>query len=106
MSERSDQGLKLQHGEGWIVLQVRVQPRASSEGVAGILDGALKVRLTAPPVEGKANEALRILLARLLDIPRRDVEIVSGGTSRSKRVRLHGLRPEDLEVLASNPDSP
>ena len=106
MSSRPVQTLNLRQGEDWIILHVRVQPRAASEGVTGIVEGALKVRLTAPPVEGKANEALRALLARVLGIPRRDVEIVSGGTSRSKRIRLRRVRAEDLEVLTSKIDSP
>jgi uncharacterized protein len=105
MSSRPDQTLTLQQGDGWLILHVRVQPRASTEGVAGVQDGALKVRLTAPPLEGRANEALRSLLARLVGIPKRDVEIVSGGTSRTKRVRLCGVRAEDVGRLAANAET-
>jgi uncharacterized protein (TIGR00251 family) len=62
----------------------------------GVVDRALKVRVTAPPVEGKANQALKALFAKLLCIPKGDVEIVSGETSRVKRVRLNGVTLDDL----------
>lgn len=90
-------GVNFQEGEGWVGIQVRVQPRSSSNRIAGAVQGALKVHLTAPPVEGRANDALRAFLADLLHIARKDVEIVSGAGSRVKRVRLHGLAKEDLE---------
>lgn len=96
MRDTESQGLLLQVGEGWIEISVRVQPRASSEDIAGIVDRALKVRIAAPPVEGRANRALQALLARRLRIPKRDVEIISGEASRLKRVRLHGVTPADL----------
>ncbi len=91
--------LPYQAGEGWIQIQVRVQPRSSSERIGGIVEGALRVHLTAPPVEGKANKALQRFLARLLGIPKWDVEIVAGEISRSKRVRLHGITSEGLAKL-------
>lgn len=80
-----------------VEFQVRVQPRASCNEVCGSMDGALRVRLTAPPVEGKANQALQEFLARLLKVPRRQVEIVSGEASRTKRVVIRGLAIEELE---------
>ncbi len=89
--------LDLHEGEGWGGIQVRVQPRSSSNRIAGALQGSLKVHLTAPPVEGRANEALRAFLAAFFHIARRDVEIVSGAGSRVKGVRLYGLVKEDLE---------
>jgi hypothetical protein len=101
MAEPMTGDLPYQSGKGWIQIQVRVQPRSSSEGIAGILGGVLKVRLRAPPVEGKANRALQDFLSHCLGIPNRDVEIVSGERSRSKRVRLHGVSPEALAQLAA-----
>ncbi len=59
----------------------------------------MRVRLTAPPVEGKANKALQRFLARLLGIAKGDVEIVAGETSRSKTVRLHGITADGLAKL-------
>ena len=76
--------------DGGVRFSVRVQPRASSAGVAGVHGGALKVRLTQPPVEGAANEALVELLAGALGVPRRAVRIVSGATARTKVVDVDG----------------
>jgi uncharacterized protein (TIGR00251 family) len=70
---------------------VRVQPRASRTEVAGTQQGALKVRLQAPPVDGAANEALVDFLAESLGVPRRQVRIVSGATARTKVVEVTGV---------------
>ncbi len=72
-------------------LAVRVQPRARSNGIVGLHGSALKIRLTAPPVEGAANEALLDLLADVLRIPRGAIRIVSGATSRDKVVAIRGV---------------
>jgi uncharacterized protein (TIGR00251 family) len=96
MLAEGSKGVPLKVGEGWIQIPVRVQPRASSEGIAGIAEGALKVRLTAPPVEGRANQALCDFLARTLGIPKGDVAVVSGEKSRLKRIRIRGVSPEHL----------
>lgn len=77
--------------DGGVVLTVHVIPRASKSALAGTRDGALLVRLQAPPVEGAANEALIALLAATLDIPRRRIVITSGATSRRKRVRIEDV---------------
>lgn len=76
---------------GPAVLDVHVQPRAKSSEVVGFHGEAIKVRLRSPPVDGAANEELIRLLADLLKIDRRDVELVSGETSRRKRIRINGL---------------
>jgi uncharacterized protein len=80
-------------------IDVRVIPRAGRSGVAGMRDGAVLVRLAAAPVEGAANEALIEVLARALDRPKRDIQIVSGERSRSKRVLVDGLTRN--QVLAA-----
>lgn len=72
---------------------VRLAPRSSSNRVDGVLDGVLKVRVTAPAVEGAANTALLALLAEELDVARRDVRIVAGATSRQKLVVVDGVEP-------------
>ena len=77
-------------GHDW-VLNVRVQPRASRTELAGLLGERLKVRLQAPPVDGRANEALLEFLACLCGLPKSRVSLDAGQTSRDKRVRLHGL---------------
>jgi uncharacterized protein (TIGR00251 family) len=86
--------------EGALVFAVRVVPRASKSGVAGEHDGRLRVRVAAPPVEGAANEELVRFLAKAFGVPARDVEIVSGHASKSKRVRVRGVSAADLLRLA------
>ena len=76
-------------------LRLRVQPRASREEVAGVSGDAIRIRLTAPPVEGAANEALVRFLALRLEVPRSAVELVSGLTGRIKLVAVAGLSAEE-----------
>jgi uncharacterized protein (TIGR00251 family) len=78
---------------------VRVQPRASRSEVVGEQEGALRVRLAAPPVDGAANEALVELLAELLHVAKRDIRIVTGATSRRKVVEVDGVTPEQVLAL-------
>ena len=79
-------------------ITVRVNPRASRNEIAGIMeDGTIKIRLTAPPVEGKANEALIAFLSEVLDVPRGKIEIVAGMTGRNKLVSIIGLDPASVQ---------
>ncbi len=78
-------------------LSVRAQPRASRSELAGEHDGALKVRLAAPPVEGEANRELVRFLAKLLGVARSRVTVVAGETGRSKVVEVEGLTAEDVQ---------
>lgn len=85
-----------------VILTVRVIPRAGRSGASGTRDNALLIRLNAPPVDGAANSELIDILADLLDVPKRDITIVSGERSRVKRVRVKGISREDaLAVLDS-----
>lgn len=84
---------------------VRVQPRAARSTVEGVHDGALRVRLAAPPVDGAANEELVRLLARRLGVARRDVSIVGGATSRSKLVDVRGVSVEAVRSLVTEVES-
>jgi uncharacterized protein (TIGR00251 family) len=77
--------------EGGIELLVRVIPRAKRTELAGTRDGHLLIRLAAPPVEGAANEALVEFLSRRLNCPRRAIHILSGHSSRTKRIKVQGL---------------
>lgn len=77
-------------------LTVRVVPRAAHNRVEGWQDGVLKVRLQAPPVEGRANAALADVLARALGIGRGNVDILRGETARTKLVRITGLDADDI----------
>ena len=79
---------------------MRVVPRAGRSGIAGMRDGAVLVRLAAAPVDGAANAELIAVLAEALKVPRRDIVIVSGERSRSKRVRVAGMdRARALAIL-------
>jgi hypothetical protein len=80
-----------------VVLRVHVQPGAGRSAVVGRHGDALKVRVAAPPVEGRANEATRALLAESLGLPESEVELTSGQSSRAKRFRLSGLDAEEAE---------
>ena len=83
--------LEVQEREGAVTLVVRVQPRASKDEIAGEMGGALKVRLRAPAVEDRANEALVEFLAVLLKTPRSAVRILSGERSRTKHIEIRGV---------------
>jgi len=85
---------------GAIRFSVHLQPRASKNEIAGLHGTSLKVRVTAPPSEGLANEALIDVLSRTLDIPRRNVCIVSGFSSRSKVVEISEVDLEAIQRLA------
>jgi len=80
-----------------LILKIKVEPRSSRSGIVGMYGDALKVKLTSAPVEGKANKELVALLAKKLGIRKRDVEIMSGDTSKNKVVRIAGIKSiEDL----------
>jgi hypothetical protein len=85
--------------EAPVTLSIRIQPRASKNEIVALAGGGLKIRLTAPPVDGAANEALVKFLADALSIPKSNVEIASGHTSKNKIVRIHGISKADVESL-------
>ena len=81
---------------------MRVQPRSSREAIGGTREGALVVKLTAPPVEGQANVALARLLGKVLGVPPSAVTLVRGSTGRDKLLRVAGLGSDDARArLAS-----
>jgi uncharacterized protein len=90
--------LELQTREGAVIFPVRVQPRASKDEIAGVTGGALKVRVRAPALEGRANDALCEYLAELLKTPKAAVRILNGQHSHSKRVEVRGVT--ELQILA------
>jgi len=79
-----------------ITFAVKVHPRARKNAVTGEVGDALKVALTAPPVDGKANEACTDFLAKLLKVPRSSVTIASGHSSRNKVIRVAGLSADEV----------
>ena len=76
---------------GAVTFAVKVHPRAKRNAITGELGDALKIALTTPPVEGRANAAVIEFLAKILDVPRSSVTIASGETNRNKVIRVHGL---------------
>jgi len=82
-----------------VIFPVRVQPRASKDEIAGVMNGALKVRLRAPALEDRANESLCEYLAELLKTPKAAVRILSGHHSRSKRVEVRGVTQQQVLAL-------
>jgi uncharacterized protein (TIGR00251 family) len=91
--------LEIQEHDGTVIFPVRVQPRASKEEIAGELGGAMKVRLCAPAVEDRANNALVEFLARLLKTPKAAVRILSGERSRTKRLEIRGVTRQQVLAL-------
>lgn len=85
-----------EHPEGCI-LPVRAQPGARRAGVQGEQKGALKVAVTAPPEDGRANQALLEVLRDVLSLKRSQVELLAGQTSRDKRFLIRGLSPAELQ---------
>ncbi|VGO15267.1 hypothetical protein PDESU_03849 [Pontiella desulfatans] len=83
--------------DGCLILNVRAVPRASKDGIAGVMGDALKVRIQAPPVEGKANAYLIKFLSKLWKIPRTSIEILSGETGRNKRLCISNP-PDELRA--------
>jgi uncharacterized protein (TIGR00251 family) len=79
-----------------VFLSVKLQPRASANEIGEALGSELRIKVTAPPVDAAANEALVKLLAQHLDCPRNRVELVRGHTSRHKTVKLYGIAAEEV----------
>jgi uncharacterized protein (TIGR00251 family) len=77
-------------------VEVQVMPRASRAGVAGLLGNAVRIRLTAPPLENRANEALVRFLSASLDVPRPSVTIIAGKRGRKKIVHVTGMSRDDI----------
>jgi len=83
--------------------RVHVQPKSSHEGIVGEADGTLKLRVTAPPVEGRANEACLRLLAKTIDLPISRLRIVSGQHARFKTVRVAATSAQTIRAKLFNP---
>lgn len=91
--------LEIQEHAGAAIVSVRVQPRASKDELAGEMNGALKIRLQAPAVENRANDALIDFLAQLLKTPKSAVRILSGDRSRIKRIEIRGVTAQQIHAL-------
>ena len=86
----------IREGDGGVSFAVRVHPRAKRDGITGEVGDALKVSLTAPPEDGRANEACIEFFAKFLNLPRSSVTIASGLSSRNKVIRVAGVNAKDL----------
>ena len=93
--------LAIRDSSGGCTLPVRVHPGARRNAITGIHDGALKVSLTTPPTDGRANQALIAFLAAELRIPRARITLVTGATSRSKSLQIAGLTAAQLLAALS-----
>jgi len=82
---------------GGVNFAIKVHPRAKKNAITGELGDALRVSLTAPPVEGKANEGCIDFFAKLLEVPRSSITIAAGQTSRNKVIRVIGLSVTEIE---------
>ena len=90
--------LSIQETATGISFQVKVHPRAKKNGITGTLGEALKLSLTAPPAEGRANEACIEFFARLLKVPRSSITIASGQSSRLKVIRITGITAAEFRA--------
>ena len=88
--------------DGSVILTLHIQPGAKKTEITGLHGEALKIRLAAPPVDGKANAALIAFLAKACGVSKSSVELVSGDTSRAKRVRVTGADAATVEALAAS----
>jgi uncharacterized protein (TIGR00251 family) len=88
--------LAIHETPGGVTFAVKVHPRAKKNAITGELSDALKVSLTAPPIDGKANQACIEFFAKLLKVPRSSVTIASGQSSRQKVIRVIGLSAEEV----------
>lgn len=96
--------LDIHEEKGRVRFSIRVQPRASSDELAGIHGNSLKIRLTAPPVDGAANERLVKFLSDIFAVPRRAIKILAGESSRTKIVEIEGVTERDVYRLAQDID--
>lgn len=92
--------IEYQNSGSSLIFSVRVIPRSSKTEIVGEHDGALKVKLRSPPVEGAANAEIIKMLAKSFGVARSAVSIISGETSRNKRVRIEGGTVKRLQELA------
>lgn len=89
----------LQHKRPSAVLKIRVTPRAKRDEIIAVLaDRTIKIRLTAPPVGGKANQALIEFLAKVLSVPRSRIEIRAGGAGRDKSISIHDMESAEAQA--------
>ena len=92
--------------ETTVTIKVRLQPRAAREGIDGMHGDSVRVRVTAPPLEGKANTALKRFIAKKLTVAVSDIEIIVGQHSREKLLRISGVTRAEVEQAFGIPLPP
>ncbi|MCD9189147.1 MAG: DUF167 domain-containing protein [Pyrinomonadaceae bacterium] len=92
--------LKITEKDDSIIFSVRVVPRASKSEIVGEHDGALRVRIASPPVDGAANAELVRLFAKTFGVSKSEIEITGGQTSKSKQIKISGVTAEKIQSLA------
>jgi len=97
--------LELKSVNGGVRLQVQIQPKAKKDEIAGVINGRLKIRLTAPPVEGQANKALVAFLAKRLKLAKSKIRIVAGIKSRQKELIIAEVSEDEIRRLAGGPET-
>ncbi len=93
--------IRFTDNDGNLIFAVRVVPRASKSEIVGELDGALKIRIASPPVDGAANAELIKVLAKFFDVQKSAVEILKGQTSKTKQIKIIGGKRSNLPDLKS-----
>jgi hypothetical protein len=91
--------LRITTNAAGVCLEVQVQPRSSRNQIVGEQDGRLKIKLTAPPVEGEANQALIDYLARMLQVPKKNVKLLKGESARHKLIEISGITEQELIAM-------
>ncbi len=89
--------LRLEEDKKGVIFEVRLQPKASKNEISGILEDSLKIRVTSPPVQGKANQACIEVIAKSLGLKRNEIEILSGHASRRKRLYARGITSAEFK---------
>ncbi|MEI7590854.1 MAG: DUF167 domain-containing protein [Deltaproteobacteria bacterium] len=89
--------LPLKENNDGVIILVQVLPRASRSEVVGVRDGAIKIKLSSPPIEGKANEECIALIGKAFGIRKSNIEIISGLKGRKKSILLYGAKQKDIE---------
>jgi uncharacterized protein len=91
LAELSAELIELNEKNGAVTFRLRAQPRASKTEITGEHGGAVKLRIAAPPVDGKANDEVVRFFSKLFEVPIRSIEMVSGDSSRDKLIRIHNI---------------
>ena len=86
------------HQQDTVIINVYLQPSAKYTEMVGFYGDALKIRLSSPPIDGRANDALLNFVAKLFDVPRRQVALIRGGKSRHKKIAITGSKIEPLSI--------